>query len=119
METLPYEIIEIIKGFTEPGPFTCIEYVDPKDIGEYKEIILAFPVADVTTYTSQIDKKLGYPWTTHNSRPRRMPREKRINRVVPVRKILWIDNKPFIAEEIIGWPVLQSPEAFHTWLSTF
>ena len=117
MDRLPYEIIDMIKGFAEPETFSCIEYVDPVDPGEYKEIILAFPVDDIKIFTEIIDKRIGYPWSRVNQRPRRMPREKRVSGLIPCRKIVWIDNKPFIAEEIIGWPVVKSRAEFETWLN--
>ena len=118
MNRLPYEIIDIIKGFAEPETFSCIEYVDPVDPGEYKEIILAFPVDNIKIFTEIIDKRIGYPWSRVNQRPRRMPREYRVSGVIPCRKLVWIDNKPFIAEEIIGWPVVKSRAEFDTWVTS-
>lgn len=116
-QELPSELLEMIRGYAKPHTFSCVEYVDPNDVSEYKEVVLDFP-HHPKEIISKFDNSFGcHGLARYIANPRRQSRGMRVGLVkAPERRIVWLEGKPFYAQEIVEWPVLTSETEFDLWL---
>ena len=116
---LPWEMIEHIKSFVAHSNIVCIEYTDLIDGGQYKEVVLAWDELNVQDVLELFQQHIGLPGLAKViPKPRRLPRDiRRRGKTIPITKLVLIDDKPFIAEEVIGWPVFESMSALKEWLA--